>query len=209
MNVVFDFGGVLLRWQPHEIVAGALPDLASTRAAADRLVAGIFEGFGGDWGEFDRGTLDIAPLAERIARRTGLSTAQARAVIDAVPAALVPIEATVKLLERLHRRGTALYFLSNMPAPFARGLEATQDFLQHFRAGVFSADVKLIKPEPAIYAHATERFGADPARTLFIDDMPANVAAAQAHGWQGLHFRSAAQLEVELLGRGLLSAEDV
>jgi putative hydrolase of the HAD superfamily len=204
MNVVFDLGGVLFHWQPHEIVARVLPEHAPTRQAADRWVIDIFQGYGGDWGEFDRGTLAPAALAERIACRTGLGVAQARAVIDAVPGALVPMAATVSLLEPLRRRGSALFFLSNMPEPYARHLEATHDFLGLFRRGVFSARVQLIKPEPAIFAHAAEHFGVDPAQTLFIDDLASNIEAARAAGWQGLHFHSPRQCEAELVRRGLL-----
>ncbi len=208
MNLVFDFGGVLFRWQPHEIVAGVLPEHAPSRAAADRWVAEIFQGFDGDWGEFDRGVLAPAELADRISRRTGLQVAQARAVIDAVPAALTPIVGTVGLLERLHprqrARGRGLYYLSNMPEPYARHLEATHGFLSLFDRGVFSARVQLIKPEPAIFAHAAEWLGIEPAHSLFIDDMPRNVAAARAAGWQALLFESPADCERELAARGLL-----
>ena len=204
MNIVFDFGGVLFDWLPQEIVAQVLPEHAPTREAADRWVADIFEGYAGDWGEFDRGVLAPAELAERIARRTGLSAAQARAVIDAVPAALVPIDASVSLLKRLHRRGHPLFFLSNMPQPYALHLEATHDFLSLFRHGVFSARVQLIKPEPAIFAFAAESFGVQAAQALFIDDVAANVRAAQDAGWQALHFRSPQQCEAELAQRGLL-----
>jgi putative hydrolase of the HAD superfamily len=204
MNVVFDLGGVLFHWLPHEIVAQVLPEHAPTREAADRWVADIFEGYGGDWGEFDRGVLAPAELAERIARRTGLSAAQARAVIDAVPAALVPIDGSVSLLKRLHRRGHPLFYLSNMPQPYALHLEATHDFLGLFRRGVFSARARLIKPEPAIFAHAAGSFGVPAARIFFIDDVASNVRAAQAAGWQALHFQSPRQCEAELLRRGLL-----
>ena len=207
MNLVFDLGGVLLHWQPHEIVAAVLPDLAPTRAAADRLVRNIFQGYGGDWGEFDRGTLAAAPLAQRIARRAGIGVAQARAAIEAVPAALVPMAATVGLLERLHRHGCALFFLSNMPEPYARHLEATHDFLGLFRRGLFSADVRMIKPEPAIFAYAAECFGVEPAQTLFIDDLQPNIEAALAAGWQVLHFHNAQQCEGELMARGLLASD--
>ncbi len=204
LNLVFDFGGVLFHWRPHEIVQQVLPELAPTRAAADRWVLDIFQGYGGDWGEFDRGTLAAAPLAERIARRTGLRVAQARAVIDAVPHALTPMVASVALLERLHQRGSALFYLSNMPGAYARHLQATHAFIGLFRRGLFSADVRLIKPEPAIFAHAAATFGIEPAQTLFIDDVVANVDAARVAGWQALHFQNSQQCEAALLQRGLL-----
>ena len=204
MNLVFDFGGVLFRWQPHEFIARLLPERAPNEAAAQAMVLEFFESFGGDWGEFDRGTIEAAPLAERIAARTGLSVVQARSVIDAVPEELQPVPATVDLLHRLQRAGRPLYFLSNMPEPYARHLEARHEFLAWFRSGLFSSRVQLIKPEPAIFALAAETFGIDPAQTLFIDDVAHNVDAARAAGWQALHFHNPQQCEEALARRGLL-----
>ena len=204
MNIVFDFGGVLFHWRPQEFMARLLPQHAPDADSAQALVLAFFEGFGGDWGEFDRGTIAAAPLAQRIAERTGLSLVEVNRVIDAVPHELEPIAGTVALLQRLESRGHALYFLSNMPAPYADHLEATHAFIGRFRAGVFSARVNLIKPEPAIFDHAAEAFAVDPADTLFIDDVLHNVEAARAAGWQALQFTDAAQCESELLQRGLL-----
>ena len=205
MNIVFDFAGVLFRWQPHEVVATVLPNLAPDRTAADRLASDIFQGYGGDWAEFDRGRVEPAALAERIARRLpGVGAAQALALIHAVPLALKPVAGTVALLQRLHARGHGLYFLSNMPEPYAQHLEAAHDFLRLFRRGVFSARVKMIKPEPAIFAHAAQAFGIEPAHSVFIDDMAQNVAAAQAAGWQAHHFHDPAQCEAELQRLALL-----
>jgi len=85
LNIVFDFGGVLFNWQPQVFMARLLPARAATHDAAQALVADFFEGFGGDWGEFDRGAIAPALLAERIARRTGLSLGEVRRVMNAVP----------------------------------------------------------------------------------------------------------------------------
>jgi putative hydrolase of the HAD superfamily len=204
MNIVFDFGGVLFRWQPHEFLARLIPHRTRTGAETQALIAEFFEGFAGDWGEFDRGMIEPGPLADRIVARTGLALADVRGVIDAIPHELEPLRDTVALLHRLHGVGHALYYLSNMPAPYADHLEANHEFLGLFRAGVFSARVNLIKPDPAIFAHATQAFGIDPASTLFIDDVAHNVAAARAAGWQALQFRDAAGCEAELITRGLL-----
>jgi putative hydrolase of the HAD superfamily len=198
MNIVFDFGGVLFNWQPHQLMARVLPERAATSAATQALVDGFFENFGGDWGEFDRGTIEPGPLAERIARRTGLSQAEVHRVIDAVPDELTPMLGTVALLRRLHAQGHALYFLSNMPAPYADHLDARHDFIGLFRDGVYSARVGLIKPEAAIFAHAQQSFGIAANDTLFIDDLDRNVAAARSAGWRAVHFRDAQQCEVEL-----------
>ena len=204
MNIVFDFGGVLFQWQPHAFMARLLPDQAATPDAAQALVGDFFQGFGGDWGEFDRGTIEPGLLAERIARRTGLALADVQRVIAAVPHELQPIEGTVALLRRLQARGHALHFLSNMPAPYADHLEATHEFIDLFDSGVFSSRVRLIKPEAAIYAHAAQAFGIDPADTLFIDDVLHNIDAANRAGWRALHYEDPAQCERELARLGLL-----
>jgi putative hydrolase of the HAD superfamily len=204
MNVVFDFGGVVFRWQPHEFMARLLPQRAGSEAAVTALVAQFFQGYSGDWGDFDRGTVDEARLAHRIAWRTGIDIDDVHRVIAAVPAELQPVPHTVRLIERLRERGHKLWFLSNMPAPYARHLEDSHDFMRWFDGGVFSSRVQLVKPEPAIFHEAQRRFGAPADQLLFIDDFALNVTAARALGWQGIHFLSAEQCESELSARALL-----
>ena len=205
MNVVFDFGGVLFDWQPHELIARLLPTWAATLPDAQASVDAFFGGFGGDWREFDRGTLTREALAECIAARIGLTPAEVVRVIDAVPHELRPMPGMVpQLLHRLQARGHALYFLSNMPAAYADHLETSHDFLGLFRAGVFSARVQRVKPEADIFNHALKVFGIDAAHTLLIDDLQANTDAARAAGWQALRFIDTAQCEADLVRLGVL-----
>jgi putative hydrolase of the HAD superfamily len=205
MKIVFDFSGVLFNWHPVTMLQRELPHLAPNAAAAVHWVAQIFQGYHGDWGDFDRGTVSVPELVQRIVKRTGLAQADVQTVIDAVPRALQPMPDTVTLLRRLHAAGRELFFLSNMPAPYADHLQANNEFLSCFRDGVFSARVHHNKPEPAIFMLATERFGAAPQELLFIDDHLPNVEAAQAQGWNAFQFTSAAQAELELRRRGALA----
>ena len=200
MNIVFDFGGVVFNWQPPVLLRQALPHLPLDDAAARELAAQLFQGFApaSDWAEFDRGRIEPAALATRIARRTGLAPADVHAVIAAIPHHLAPQADTVALMRRLKRAGHRLFYLSNMPAPYADHLERSHEFFDLFDAGVFSARVQLIKPEAAIFHAAVQRFGVPPAELLFIDDVAHNVAAARALGWQGLLFESAAACEAAL-----------
>jgi putative hydrolase of the HAD superfamily len=204
LRFVFDFGGVLFRWQPRELMRRTLPQRASDDARADALVADIFQGFGGDWAQFDRGVLGSDELVQRISRRTALPPQEVQAVVDAVPFELQPLADTVALLQRLRDAGRRLYYLSNMPLPFAEHLEREHAFIGWFEAGVFSARVRQIKPEPAIFATAVHHFGAPPAELVFIDDLLANVHAAREAGWQAVHFRDGASCAVELESRGWL-----
>lgn len=203
MNVVWDFGGVLFQWRPALLLARVLPQRVTDETSARHWQALFFEEYAGDWGEFDRGTIELEQLVDRIAARTGLSNAEVRAVIDAVPAELEPITASVALVHALRERGHGLYFLSNMPAPYADHLERTHSFLAQFDDGVFSSRVKLIKPEAAVFRLAQERFGIDASETVFLDDHLPNIAAARQHGWKALHFTEPATAEAALRALGL------
>jgi putative hydrolase of the HAD superfamily len=205
LRIVFDFGGVLFNWQPLELVRRYLPrqsvDAVSTRA----LVADVFQGFGGDWAQFDRGALDDAELVRRIAVRTGLDAREVAALVDGVPPSLTPKPDTVELLMRLRAAGTPLHFLSNMPLRYAEHLDRTHpELMSHFRSGLYSSRVRLIKPEVELYELASRTFAAPADRLVLLDDIAANVDAARANGWKALQFTDARSCEQALRSNGWL-----
>ncbi len=205
LKIVFDFAGVLFHWHPERLLRREIPIAAHDEASAERWVERFFEGYRGDWREFDCGTVAAPELVARITRRTGLTQHEVQRVVDGVPLSLLPQADTVTLLRRLRDESRDLYFLSNMPAPYAEHLERAHDFIAWFRDGVFSARVHLAKPDPAIFDLAARRFGARPAELVFIDDHLPNVQAAMACGWDAIHFGSAAQVEAELRARGAMA----
>jgi putative hydrolase of the HAD superfamily len=189
MNIVFDFGAVLLDWRPAQVVRDHFPNQVSSDEDAARLGQTIFGH--PDWQAFDAGLLSTADIVSRTQARVALPReALAHMIERSIPERLTPILSSVDVLSRLRAPRDAgqckLFFLSNMPAPYARVLESLHDFIGWFDDGVFSGDVKLAKPDPAIYALCDERFGLE-GDTLFIDDHAANIAAAQMHGWQTIH----------------------
>ena len=201
-QLVFDFGGVLFQWQPPRLIQRELPHLATDEATAKALAEKFFQNYSGDWADFDRGTVTPPDLVQRIARRTGLAAADVQRVVDGVPRELQPVPETLGLLRRLRDAGRGLYFLSNMPGPYATHLEQTHACVGWFRDGVFSARVAFIKPEAAIYQLAAVRFGHAPEDLVFMDDHLPNVLAARQQGWNALHFSSAAAAEAELSQNG-------
>jgi putative hydrolase of the HAD superfamily len=200
--LVFDFGRVVFRWRPEVLVTTHLPQRATDSEAIRHWVAEIFQDYAGDWGDFDRGVVAPADLARRIAARTGADVSEIAAIIAAGPQELAPLADTVDWLRRLHAQGRPLYYLSNMPEPFAAHFERTHDFMGLFESGVFSSRVGLIKPDAAIFEHAARVFGRAPADLLFLDDHPPNIVAARAAGWQAVHFVDAAQAEAQVLALG-------
>jgi putative hydrolase of the HAD superfamily len=167
------------------------------------LVAVLFEGFGGDWAQFDRGTVEADELVRRIVARTGLAARDVATLVEAVPPSLTPKPDTVGLLQQLAASGVVLHFLSNMPRVYAEHLERTHpQLMAHFDSGVYSSHVQLIKPEAAIFELASARFGVPGERLVLLDDIAVNVAAAEASGWKALQFSDAAECERALRSRG-------
>ena len=206
-TVVFDLGAVLLRWQPAEIIQHELPRHAPTFAAAQALCERIFQGLhpGATWADFDRGTVEPAPLAALLAAQSGVEATEMLRFIHAIPNHLHTQQDTAALLPRLQAQGHRLVYLSNMPTSYADRLLGERDFFDHFEDGIFSAQVGLVKPEHAIYALAETQFGLTPADTVFIDDNAHNITTARARGWQAIQFLDAAQCERDLVEMGWLA----
>jgi putative hydrolase of the HAD superfamily len=201
MNLVFDFGAVLVRWQPVLLVKQHLPHLAPTAEAAAALAHRVFAHE--YWLAFDRGLSPAEEVVARTASRLETGLEGVERMVAAIGEHLAPIEDTLDVLAQLRERRAAgedlrLYYLSNMPAPYARLLEREHEFVRWFDGGVFSGDVGLAKPQREIFELLAQRHALVPARTVFIDDMPYNVAAAEALGWRGIRFQSAAQLREQL-----------
>jgi putative hydrolase of the HAD superfamily len=203
MHVVFDFGAVLFHWDPVALVAGQWPDRATDAVAAQALARDFFEGFGGDWAAFDRGTLDRDAVVAAIARRTGWEPERIGAVVDAVPRVLAADPATVAVVDDLVDAGVPVWFLSNMPAPYVPVLRDRQPLIGRLRGGLFSSHEGLVKPEAALFDRMVARFGLPPQRTVLVDDAPANVASARVCGWQAVLYRDAGQCRHDLRALGL------
>jgi putative hydrolase of the HAD superfamily len=125
-------------------------------------------------------------------------------MVDAIEDHITPIDSSVAVLQSLFEeraeKGYKLYFLSNMPAPYARGLER-HAFMRCFEGGIFSGDVGLVKPQPEIFQKLEAMYALAGKPILFIDDHPANIIAAQKVGWQTLHLTEPSKLPELLLAQ--------
>jgi putative hydrolase of the HAD superfamily len=197
LNLIFDLGGVVVRWDPAAIIAGVFED----ENLRTKVREGVFAH--ADWLELDRGTLDREDAIRRAAQRLVMPEAEIRRLLVAVPPSLTPISETIDLLYRLKARGYPLYCLSNMHFASIEHLEREHRFFEVFKGIVISCRLKLCKPEPAIYQHALKANGLIAKDTVFIDDVDVNIAAAAGVGIRTIHFRNTAQCERELRALGV------
>ena len=196
MAIIFDLGRVVVSWDPVAIVC-SVRGPGGAEALAERLFNHP------DWLEVDRGTLSLHTMARQAQERTGLSAAENLTILQAVPASLLPDPAMLTLIAELHGAGHTLYALSNMGPASIDWLEQ-QPFWRFFSGKVVSARVRMIKPEPDIYRYLLVSFDLKADECLFIDDSPANVAAAEALGIRGMVFTDAHSCRQQLLSLGYL-----
>jgi putative hydrolase of the HAD superfamily len=198
LNIVFDLGGVVVRWEPEALIADVFDDPEVRRVVHSEFVSHP------DWVELDRGTLAPQDAVARASVRTGLSHFELSDFLQRVPSGLVAITDTVELLYRLKAEGHSLYCLSNMHFASIEYLERTYDFFDVFSGKVISCRLNLCKPEPKIYTHLLETYGLNAADTVFIDDVDANLIAARRFGIQTIRFETAYQCANQLTVLGCI-----
>ena len=200
-QVIFDLGGVLIDWNPRYLYRRLFD---GDEAAMERFLAEVCSP---DWNlSLDAGR----PCAEAVAELCAAHPGE-RQRIEAyhrrwIEMAAGPIPSTVAVLEELAAAGVPLWALTNWSAETFALLrhDRAYVFLDHFRTIFVSGELRLIKPDPAIYRHVLGAIGAAAEDCLFIDDSPKNVAGAAAVGMQVHRFTDAISLRAELAGLGLL-----
>jgi putative hydrolase of the HAD superfamily len=184
-NVIFDFGGVLLRWQPQEIIDA----FYATEELRGALSRNVFRH--PDWIEMDRGSLAEDAAVDRFAARMNRPVQEMQALLQLVRESLVPLPGTVELVHELAGRGVPLYGLSNMPESTFTYLAGRYDHWKVFQGIVISGKVKLIKPDPAIFEYICRQHQLKPSQTIFVDDHSPNVEVAEKLGFRTILFRDA------------------
>jgi HAD superfamily hydrolase (TIGR01509 family) len=169
VTLKFDFGITAARLAPQcplpesEILPALQPlqiDLETGRLDTNAFAEAGMEliGYSGERDTFVRAFQDIFTLNEPIA-----------ALIDELAAADQP-----------------LYLLSNTSELHVSWFTQQYGVFDRFRDAVYSHEAGCMKPDAEIFHHAVSRFGLDPAGTIYIDDLPANVAAAADIGFRAL-----------------------
>lgn len=193
--VVLDVGNVLVEWDLGRLY----PDLdedGRRRFLSEVLTPDVNL-------RVDRGEslADVcAELAARWPQQAELVTRYRDRWLDSLGPV---IDESVRVLEELVAAGVRCLALSNFGRETYAAARPRLGFLDRFEAVVTSAEVGLVKPDPAIYLLLCERYRLTPTDAVFVDDSPANVAAAAALGFDAVRFTDAAAMRRALRERGL------
>ena len=198
-GVVFDVGNVLYGWDPDSFLARQIADdEARLRFIEDIDVWGWHDSLDGGR-PFDEAA---AALSEKFPDYAHLIAAWGDRFGETISD---PVPGVHALVDALAERGVPLFGITNFSADFWPPFHARERaFFDKFRDIVVSGEEKLLKPDPAIYYRALDRFGLKAAEALFIDDRLINVEGAEAVGMQAHLFTGAEDLRRRLEAEGLL-----
>ena len=182
-NMVFDIGNVLMdfRWKEY---------MRSLFGEDETLIQTINQGIwhNGCWAAMDKGEMDGAATLRSAVAFAPQYEKEIKLTLDSVAHAFHKFEYSIPWIQELKRMGLNVYYLSNYSAFSVAANPDVLNFIPYMDGGVFSFEVKAVKPEPEIYRCLCDKYGLKPEECLFTDDVPANVKGAQVCGFQGIVF---------------------
>jgi len=200
-TVVFDLGGVVLRWEPHRAFHGVLePD--DVQPFLDEVDFRSWNHQHDAGRPFAEGVLE---LSQRFPHHAEAIAAYPRNHHLAITGQM---DATVAVIDQLRHRGVRLLALTNWSAETFPWARRRFGVLQQFEGIVVSGEEGVAKPDPRVYRVLLDRYQVQPDAAVFVDDMQVNVDAAIALGMHGLRFTSAEVLHADLRRLGLLASAD-
>ncbi len=195
--VVFDLGGVLIDWDPRHLYRQLIDDPAEL----DRFLGQICTR---EW----HASHDLGADSEQSCRELAGEHPEYADLIMAwahrseeMIAGL--FDGTIEILTELRSAGVRCFALSNMEADTFELRKARFGFFESLDGCVISGLEGVMKPDPKIFEILLSRYGLEPAATVFVDDVAANVEAAAKLGVVAIKFTTAAQLRSELRDLGL------
>ncbi|MBR6246447.1 MAG: HAD family phosphatase [Bacteroidales bacterium] len=188
-NIVFDFGGVLVDWNPHYLYDGYF----GSREKADWFLANICTM---DWNvQMDGGK----PFAQGIAELSAVHPQWSREIqmyfdrwMDMMGEEIPHMR---EIIQDLKRRGYRVFGLTNWSAETFCQVRHKYGIFDLLEGMTVSGEEHVTKPDQAIYRRLLERFSLVPGECLFIDDNAANVAGAIQAGMAAVRFTDPATLK--------------
>ena len=191
-TVIFDIGGVLVRLDWEGFVRRLFP-------GRDELISDLLETVwrGGRWDRLDAGDDPEEVLASMIAH-SPKHEAEIRKIFANVGDTLAKRPETPAWIKDVKSRGYRALYLSNYSHYVMECNPGVLDFLPLLDGGIFSCDIRAIKPERKIYAALAEKYNLVPSECVFIDDVAKNVEGAKNFGYHAIQFVTLQQAQEDL-----------
>lgn len=200
MVMVFDLGGVLIDWNPRYLYRKMFNGDDKEMEYFLSIVCSL------EWNE----TMDAGkPFAQAVKERSELYPQYERYIrayderwVEMVKGEIAD---TVSILAKVKERGYPLFALSNWAVETYTLVKERFHFLDWFDEVIISGEIKMAKPDRAIFDYFLSRVGRRADECLFIDDNARNIETAQALGFKTVHYSSPQHLRDQLVSYNLIA----
>ncbi len=194
--VIFDYGNVLSEAQPLEEVRAMAEVLSMAPEPFE-------ERYWRDRAAYDRAAMDPAEYWGRVAGRAVEGSRVEQLNELDIKSWTHPRESTPGWVDSARRSGLRTALLSNLPVTLRDALESNCPWLPQFDVRTYSCELRVTKPDAAIYERCLAALGVSPSEAIFLDDRPDNVKAAAALGIHAVIFESAERAAADLAAYGM------
>ena len=181
-NVIFDFGQVLVRFDPIYMAGQYLSDKEDIEAVASIVFDRLY------WDRLDDGTISDEETVECAKKRlpARLHEAAEKAYYNWIYN-IPEMKGMRRVMEAVKKKGARVFLLSNISRYFAEH-EDEISILKLTEKRIYSAVCGYTKPNADMFAYACCACGILPEETVFIDDSEKNIRGAEAFGIKGYLF---------------------
>ncbi len=191
-NFVFDFGGVLVDWNPRYAYRNYFKDEKEMEYFLAHVCNSEWNAEQDRGRTFEEGIRLLLPQFPQYREAIRLYWQRWEDMVKC------EFPESVKLLKQVKEEGYKVYGLTNWSAETFPITYARYDFFRLFDGIVVSGEEKVIKPDPRIFCILLERYGLKAEESVFIDDNPDNAEAAQALGFRAIRFNDIGQVRTEI-----------
>ena len=192
-NIIFDFGGVLVDWNPHYLFDSYFNDMEKCNYFIENVC-------NTEWNaQMDKGKPFEVAVRECIAEFPEYEEAIRLYQTEWMKTMGEEIPGMFELIKSLKENGyPVIYGLTNWSNETFPMVQKVYKIFSHIDNIVCSGDEKLLKPDPAIYKTLLDRYDLKAEESVFIDDNINNVKGAIAVGMKSIHFINVEQLSKDL-----------
>ena len=191
-NVVFDFGRVLIDWDPRNLFRKVFESEEEMEYFLANVCTQEWNNLQDSERTYAEGIAELVPKFPQYEREINIYFDRWIEMLGE------EYPATAKLKKILRAEGYRLYGLSNWSAETFPQVEATYTFMKDLDGMVISGYEGVQKPDERIYRIQLERYNLRPEETVFFDDNIDNVIGAREVGIHAILFRDAEQAERDL-----------
>lgn len=191
-TIIFDIGKVLVDWNWKEY----LESYGFGSKKNEILTNAVF--LSEYWIETDRGVWSDEQILQSFLKKAPGCEQEIQSLWDGMGQCVKTCTYTKSWIQELKQQKYKVYYLSNYGKTLREKTKEALDFTKDCDGGIFSYEVKLVKPDLAIYQALLEKYNLTPQQCIFLDDRPENVAAAQQAGMHGIVFEEYQQAKKKI-----------